>query len=82
MRRMKDMAAAGGGYDFMGNMPEQYQLVVNTNHPLFAKILTETNSVTQASLAKQAVDLALLAQNMLKGEALTQFIQKNIDMLS
>jgi len=82
MRRMKDMAAAGGGYDFMGNMPEQFQLVVNTNHPLFAKILTETNAASQASLAKQAVDLALLAQNMLKGEALTEFIRKNVAFLN
>ena len=81
MRRMKEMAAAGGGYDFMGSMPEQYQLVVNTNHPLFAKILAEPQAAKQAELAKQATDLAMLAQNLLKGEALTGFIQKNISML-
>lgn len=82
MRRMKDMAASGGGYDFMGSMPDQYQMVVNTNHPLFVKILQETDVFKKAELAKQATDLAMLAQNLLKGEALTGFIQKNIEMIS
>jgi len=82
MRRMKDMAAAGGGFDFMGGMPEQYQVVVNTNHPLFAKILSEADAGRQSELAKQAIDLAMLAQNLLKGEALTGFINKNIRLIS
>ncbi len=81
IRRMKDMAAVGGGYDFMGNMPEQYQLIVNTNHPLFGKILSETDVQRQSAMTRQATDLALLAQNLLKGEALTGFIENSLKLM-
>ncbi len=81
MRRMKDMAAMGGGYDFMGSMPEHYNLVVNANHPLMARILVETEPSKQADLVKQTTDLALLSQQLLKGEDLTKFIQRSLELI-
>jgi molecular chaperone HtpG len=82
MRRMKDMAAVGGGYGFMGEMPEQYNLVVNLNHKLISKLTDETKKEEiHQSLVKQMIDLALLSQNMLKGEALTDFIKRSVDII-
>jgi molecular chaperone HtpG len=81
MRRMKDMSATGGGYEFMGTMPEHYNLVINTNHPLFGKVLLQTYTAKQEQLLKQVVDLALLAQSMLKGQELTDFINRSIGMI-
>lgn len=81
MRRMKDMSATGGGYEFMGNMPEHYNLVVNTNHPLFGKVLLQTDAALQQQLLKQVIDLAMLAQSMLKGQALTDFINRSIGLI-
>ncbi len=82
MRRMKDMAAMGGGYDFMGSMPEHYNLVVNTNHPLMARILVEPDAGKQTQLVKQTTDLALLSQQLLKGEELTKFIQRSLELIN
>ncbi len=83
MRRMKDMNAVGGGGGMMGmgNMPEMYNLVVNANHPLVSKILNESEESKQKSMAKQATDLALLSQNLLKGEALSSFIKRSVDLI-
>lgn len=81
MRRMKDMSQLGGGNSWMGAMPEMSNLVVNSNHPLISKILSEGDADKQKKLAKQAVDLALLSQGMLKGEELTRFIRRSIDMI-
>ncbi|MCU0383920.1 MAG: molecular chaperone HtpG [Cyclobacteriaceae bacterium] len=78
MRRMKDMAKLGGGYGFMGNMPDTYQVSINGNHSLIAKILKEEEDEKQIELAKQVFDLALLSQNMLTGPALTQFIKRSV----
>lgn len=80
MRRMKDMSALGGGM-FGGNMPEMYNLVVNSNHPLITKILKENDAEKQRALTKQAADLALLSQNMLKGEELTKFIKRSVELI-
>ena len=80
-RRMKDMAALGGGMDYMGNMPEQYNLVVNSNHPLVSKILVEPKEKKQGQIVKQAMDLALLSQNMLKGEELNNFIKRSVELI-
>jgi molecular chaperone HtpG len=80
MRRMKDMSQLGGN-SWMGAMPEMNNLVVNSNHPLISKILNEGDAGKQKALAKQAVDLALLSQGMLKGEELTRFIRRSIDMI-
>lgn len=81
MRRMKDMSATGGGYEFMGTMPEHYNLIINTNHPLFGKVLLQPDTAIQQQLLKQVVDLALLAQSMLKGQELTDFINRSIGMI-
>lgn len=81
MRRMKDMSALGGPNVFMRDMPESLNLVVNTNHPLAGKILQESNPEVQESLIRQATDLALLSQNLLKGEELTRFIRRSAGQL-
>lgn len=81
MRRMKDMQAMGGNAGFYGSMPDMYNLIVNTNHPLISKILAETNSDKQSNLAKQTADLALLSQGLLKGESLTSFIKRSVEMI-
>ena len=76
MRRMKEMSASGGGGMFgMGNMPEIFNIVVNGNHPLVAKILAEKDTTSQTAMIKGATDLAKLSQGLLKGEALTSFIK-------
>lgn len=81
MRRMKDMAAmGGGGMGMMGNMPDQYSMAVNANHPLTSKILKTENEEERAHLVKQVYDLALLSQNMLKGSNLTNFIKRSVEL--
>lgn len=82
MRRMKEMSQSGGGGMFgMGNMPEMYNLVVNTNSPLATTILSTEDKTAQASLVKQALDLAKLSQNLLKGEALTAFVKRSFELI-
>jgi molecular chaperone HtpG len=81
MRRMKEMSAMGGGMSWMGEMPEQYNLVINTNHKLTSEILLEKEEVKQNQLVKQLTDLALLSQNLLKGEALTDFIRRSVTII-
>lgn len=83
MRRMKDMArTGGGGYGFMGDMPDQYNVAVNGNHALIQKILKADGDEQKGRLAKQAYDLALLSQNMLSGPDLTDFIRRSVDLVS
>ena len=82
MRRMKEQQAmGGGGMQMMGAFPEMYNLVVNSNHPLTSKILAEKNKGKKEKLAKQAVDLALLSNGMLKGKDLAEFISRSVDMI-
>ena len=82
MRRMKDMSAVGGGGMMgMGNMPEMYNLAVNANHPLISKILSEKDKTKQKQMAKQAADLALLSQNLLKGAELSNFIKRSVELI-
>ncbi len=82
MRRMKDMSAMGGGsMGFYGNMPEMMNLVVNANHPLVDKVLKDTNTDSQKLVVKQAIDLALLSQGLLKGEALSTFIKRSVELI-
>jgi molecular chaperone HtpG len=83
MRRMKEMSQSGGGGGMfgMGNMPEMYNLVVNTNSPLATTILNMEDKESQAHLVKQALDLAKLSQNLLKGEALTTFVKRSFEMI-
>jgi len=82
MRRMKEMAASGGGYDFMMGMNDHYNLVLNTNHPLMSKVLSETETVKKANMFNQALDLAMLAQGLLKGEALTKFVKRSVELIN
>lgn len=82
MRRMKEMQQTGGGGMFgMGNMPEMYNLIVNTNHPLIEEILNTKTKKKKERLISQSLDLALLSQNLLKGEAMTNFIKRSFDMI-
>ncbi len=82
MRRMKEMQQTGGGGMFgMGNMPEMYNLVVNTNHELISEILNTKTEKKQERLIKQSLDLARLSQNLLKGEELTAFIKRSFEMV-
>ncbi len=82
MRRMKDMSKLGGGPMMMGNMPDQFNAVINANHALISGILKEQDEEKQKGLALQAYELALLSQDMLTGNALTKFIRRSVDLLS
>ena len=81
MRRMKEMAAMGGGMGFYGNMPDNYKVVINANHKLVSKILEQDNEETQSQLAKQAFDLALLSQGLLTGAELTEFVNRSVNLI-
>ncbi|MEZ5025924.1 MAG: molecular chaperone HtpG [Chitinophagales bacterium] len=81
MRRMMEMQKMGGGSPFMfGGMDEKLNLVINTNHPINAKLLEE-DATQQEKHVKQLYDLALLSQNMLKGEALTKFVARSFELI-
>ncbi|EPR71521.1 molecular chaperone HtpG [Cyclobacterium qasimii] len=81
MRRMKDMAQNGGGMSFYGAMPDNYKVGINGNHPLIDKILKTEDEEVQLKLAKQAFDLALVSQGLLKGKALTAFVKRSVDLI-
>lgn len=83
MRRMKEMSEMGGGgmASLYGEMPENYNLVVNTNHPLMSEVLKEDDKDKQTQILSQLKDLALLSQGLLKGEALNNFIQRSIGII-
>ena len=82
MRRMKDMAAmGGGGMSFYGSLPDKYKVAINGNHPLISRMIEAGNEDAQIKLAKQAFDLALLSQGMLSGAELTDFVQRSVDMI-
>lgn len=81
MRRMAEMQKMGGGSPFMfGGMDEKINLVVNTNHPINSKLLEEDAAIKEKHI-KQLYDLALLSQNMLKGEALTNFVNRSFELI-
>ncbi|MGK7391165.1 MAG: molecular chaperone HtpG [Candidatus Cyclobacteriaceae bacterium M2_1C_046] len=83
MRRMKDMNRMGGGGAFMmGNMPDTYEVSVNGNHAVVSKMMKETDTEKKEALAKQAFDLALLGQNLLTGENLTNFIKRSVKIVA
>jgi len=82
MRRMKDMEKLGGGGMMgLGNMPETYNLVVNANHPLVSEVLEDKKEDSQQAKVKQMYDLALLAQSMLKGKDLSDFIKRSFSLI-
>jgi molecular chaperone HtpG len=82
MRRMKDMARmGGGGMNIYGSFPDNYKVAVNGNHKLVTRILHSEGEL-QTSLARQAFDLALLSQGMLKGADLTAFVERSVKGMS
>lgn len=82
MRRMKEMSQTGGGGLYgMGNFPDMYNLVVNTNSELASNILNTEDKAHREHLVKQALDLAKLSQNLLKGEELTAFVKRSFDLI-
>ncbi|WP_153800934.1 molecular chaperone HtpG [Foetidibacter luteolus] len=82
MRRMKDMAAIGGGMaSFYGNMPDEVTLTVNGNHPIYQSLLKEEQKDKQEKLVRNLADLALLSQGLLKGNDLTNFINRSVDLM-
>ena len=82
LRRMKEMQRTGGGGMFgMGNMPEMYNLVVNTNHELVYEILNTKTAKKKERLINQSLDLARLSKGLLKGEELTNFIKRSYEII-
>lgn len=82
MRRMKDMAGVGGGMTaFYAQMPDEVTLTVNGNHPIYQTLLKEGNAELQKSQVRNLADLALLSQGLLKGNDLTNFINRSVDLL-
>ena len=82
MRRMKDMSklGGGGGMNFYGSMPDNYKVAINANHKIISKILSAEEG-HQTEMAKHAFDLAMLAQGLLKGEALTAFVERSVEVI-
>ncbi|MGA0987663.1 MAG: molecular chaperone HtpG [Flavobacteriaceae bacterium] len=82
MRRMKDMQQTGSsGIMGMGSMPDMYNLVVNTNHPLIGEILESKTEKKRKRLIQQGVDLARLSKGILKGKELADFIARSVEMI-
>ncbi len=82
LRRMKDMAALSGqNMGYMQGMSDMYNVTVNSNHPIISKVLEEGDEAKQKDLTKQLYDLALLQQNMLSGEDLTNFINRSVNLI-
>ncbi|MBI2729654.1 MAG: molecular chaperone HtpG [Sphingobacteriales bacterium] len=82
MRRMKDMAAMSGPMgSFYANMPDEVTLTVNGNHPIYQNVLAETDKEKQDKVVHNLADLALLSQGLLKGNQLTDFINRSVDLL-
>ena len=82
MRRMKDMAAVGGGMAaWYANMPDEVNLTINGNHPLFKNILAESDAAKQEKLVKNLSDMALLSQGLLTGNHLTNFINRSVELM-
>jgi len=80
MRRMQEMYA-GSGMIGAGKLPSMHNIAINANHALIQRLLAETDETKQTQIAKQAYDLALLAQNMLKGNDLTRFIERSVSLI-
>ena len=79
MRRMKEMSAHQQGMSFYDQMPDSYNLVVNTAHPAIQALIDKTEG--QEERMKQLIDIALLASGLLKGEALAKFVNRSVELL-
>jgi molecular chaperone HtpG len=77
---MKEMQQVGGN-NMMGSMPDMFNIIVNTNHELISTILNTKTSNKRERLIKQGIDLAKLSQNLLKGEDLTSFIKRSVELI-
>ena len=83
MRRMKDMAAMQGGMGaFYASMPDEVTLTVNGNHPIYKTVLAEAEKEKQEKVVHNLADLALLSQGLLKGNSLTSFINRSVELMS
>mgnify|MGYP003623761274 CR=1 FL=1 len=89
-RRMKEMSAMQTGFGFYGEMPDNDSLVLNTDHPLVAQVLNDVEGkdnevidkyAAENPVVRQLIDLALLSNGMLKGEALNNFINRSISLI-
>ena len=82
MRRMKDMGVTGGGMTaFYAQMPDEVTLTVNGNHPIFQSLLKEGDGEMVKKQVRNLADLALLSQGLLKGNDLTNFINRSVELL-
>ncbi len=82
MRRMKDMASMGGGMAaWYANMPDEVNLTINGNHPIFKSVLSEADASKQDKIVKNLADLALLSQGLLTGNNLTSFISRSVELM-
>ena len=79
MKEQQKLSAEG--MQMFGSIPEKYNLVINSNHELIGKILTEKTNKKKTSMVKQLLDLALLSKDMLKGEDLTNFVSRSLNMI-
>ena len=85
MRRYREMSAMGGGMNFYGEMPQMYNIIVNMENPLVSRILSAAEShkedleafASGSDMLRQITDLALLANGMLKGKELSDFIARS-----
>tara|TARA_B100000886_G_scaffold329879_1_gene279710 strand:- start:1892 stop:3799 length:1908 start_codon:yes stop_codon:yes gene_type:complete len=82
MRRMKEQQQLSGGTNVFGELPESYNLAVNSNHPITSRLLNESDENIQSDLISQILDLALLSQGLLKGKNLTEFITRSVSMIN
>ncbi|MCR4857141.1 MAG: molecular chaperone HtpG [Bacteroidales bacterium] len=80
MRRFKDMEKVSGQQGFYGNF-DHYNIVVNGNHPLASRVLSEEDETKRTQLVQQMIDLALLSQNILTGEKLGEFVKRSFEIL-
>jgi molecular chaperone HtpG len=77
MRRMQEMSAMQQGFNFYGELPDSYNLALNIDHPLIKKV--QENKEDNSQIVNQLVDLALLSNGLLKGEALNKFIKRSLE---
>ena len=80
-RRMREMAQMNPQFAMFGAMPETYKVGVNGNHELISRILKAEKEEDKVRIARHAYDLALLSQDMLKGEELTNFLNRSVTMM-
>lgn len=79
MRRMKDISRFQSGMGFYGQMPDTYSVILNADHPLIKKVLADKEA--NANIVSQLIDLALLQNGMLKGEALDKFLKRSVELM-